>query len=182
MSPRRVIDADTAELFRVPDPQPRRGALALIAAAAAAMMLAAVVFTAIGLANRETEHRASIRDVEVLSFVREFVTQYTSPDPFNANAYADRVLAQGTGQFATLFGDKMNEVVIQVARAERSFGTVQSLGIERWNDDGSANVIAVSTMATKLPDGKTIESGSRWVVTAIKEGDRWKVSNLIQVI
>jgi Mce-associated membrane protein len=33
-----------------------------------------------------------------------------------------------------------------------------------------------------MPDGKTIASGSRWVVTAIKEGEQWKISNLLQVI
>jgi Mce-associated membrane protein len=33
------------------------------------------------------------------------------------------------------------------------------------------------------PDGKTaIESGTRWVVTTIEEGQQWKISQLIQVI
>ena len=69
----------------------------------------------------------------MLSSVPAFVTQYTSIDPFHANDYADKVLSQGTGQFAKLYQDKMNEVVIQVARAEPTVGTVQALGIERWN-------------------------------------------------
>jgi len=33
-----------------------------------------------------------------------------------------------------------------------------------------------------MPDGKKIETGSRWVVTAIREGEQWKVSDLIQVL
>ena len=57
-----------------------------------------------------------------------------------------------------------------------------SRAIERWNDDGSADVIAVSLMTTKMPDGKTLDSGNRWVVTATREGEQWKVSNLLQVI
>jgi Mce-associated membrane protein len=59
---------------------------------------------------------------------------------------------------------------------------VQEIGIERWNSDGSADVIAVAMMTTKMPDGKTYESPSRWVVTATREGERWKVSDLKQVI
>ena len=42
--------------------------------------------------------------------------------------------------------------------------------------------VAVTTMTTTMPDGKKIETGSRWVVTAIKEGEQWKVSDLIQVL
>jgi len=37
-------------------------------------------------------------------------------------------------------------------------------------------------MTTKMPDGKSIESASRWAITATKEGEQWKVSNLKQVI
>ena len=118
----------------------------------------------------------------VLYFVRSFMTQYTSPDPFHANDYADKVLAQGTGQFAKLYQDKMNEIVVQVARAEPTAGSVQDIGIERWNEDGSADVVVAALTRTKLPDGKTIESGNRWVVTATKEGEQWKISNLLQVI
>ena len=61
-------------------------------------------------------------------------------------------------------------------------GTVQELGVEHWNDDGSVNVIAVSSMVTTMPDGRKIPSGNRWVITASREGEQWKVSNLIQVL
>lgn len=182
MSPRRRIESGSADLFRMPDLRPRRPMSTLTAAVAAVALLVAAVVSASVFAHSQNERRAAIRDAAVVDFVRSFVTQYTSPDPFNANAYADRVLAQGTGNFAKLYQEKMNDVVIQVAQSEPGAGMVQDLGIERWNDDGSASVVAVANMTTTLPDGKKIQTGSRWVVTAIKEGEQWKVSNLIQVI
>ena len=182
MSPRRRVDTGGGELFRLPEPRPRRGRLALIGTIAGCVLMAALITSAVVFANWRTEHQRQIREAAVLGFVRTFLTQYTSPDPFHANDYADKILAMGTGQFAKLYDDKMNEVVVQVARAEPGVGTVQELGVERWNDDGSVNVVAVSSMVTTMPDGRKIPSGSRWVVTASKEGDQWKVSNLIQVV
>ncbi|AQT78134.1 mammalian cell entry protein [Mycolicibacterium litorale] len=185
MSPRRRVEPGSPELFRLPDPRPRRWGLPVVAALAAVAVAAALTVSALLLIKRETQRHDAVRDVAVLSSVRGFVTQYTSIDPFHANAYADNVLAQGTGQFAKLYQEKMNEVVIQVAQAEPTTGTVQDLGIERWNSDGSADVVVAATTKTTMPDGKTIESGSRWVVTAIQEGGaggQWKISNLLQVI
>ena len=66
----------------------------------------------------------SIRDASVLGYARGFITAYTSLDPFNANDYADRIAAQTTGDFATQFKSKENEIVIQVARAEPTVGNV----------------------------------------------------------
>lgn len=182
MSPRRRIEPDSPELFRLPEPTPRRWVLPLVAGIAAVAILAALAVSSLVLVKRESHIRAEKRDVAVLYFVRSFMTQYTSPDPFHANDYADKVLAQGTGQFAKLYQDKMNEIVVQVARAEPTAGSVQDIGIERWNEDGSADVVVAALTRTKLPDGKTIESGNRWVVTATKEGEQWKISNLLQVI
>ena len=182
MSPLRRLESADVETFRMPDPQPRHRMLAWVAALASIAVFGSAMLAAVVFAKHDTVHRAQIRDADVLEFVRSFVTNYTSPDPFNANDYANSVLAKGTGQFAKDFEKNMNAVVIQVAQAERGFGNVQQLGIERWNTDGSADVVAVAMMSTKMPDGKTIESGSRWVVTATKEGEQWKVSNLIQVI
>ena len=55
--------------------------------------------------------------------------------------------------------------------------------MQRWNDNGSADVLVATKISNKSPDGKpTIESGNRWVVTAMKEGQQWKISQLIQVI
>jgi Mce-associated membrane protein len=182
VSPRRKVEPGSQELFRLPEPKPRRWVLPLVAGLAAVAIIAALTVSTLLLVKRETQRHNTVRDVAVLSFVRGFVTQYTSIDPFHANDYADKVLAQGTGQFAKLYQDKMNEVVIQVARAEPTTGTVQDVGIERWNSDGSADVLVAATTKTRMPDGKTIESGSRWVATATKEGAQWKISNLLQVI
>ena len=82
-----------------------------------------------------------------------------------------------------MFREKMNEIVIQVARAEPTQGTVVEAGVQRWNDNGSADVLVATKTTAKTPDGKSaIESGNRWVATAIQEGQQWKISQLIQVI
>ena len=181
MSPRRRID--TAEpILRMPPVRTPNRLLSVVAPVAAVTLVAALALSAFVFAKATAASRTNIRNAAVIDFVRSFITQYTSPDPFNANAYADKVLALGTGNFAKLYSDKMNQVVIQVAQAEPGVGTVQEIGIERWNPDDSVNVIAVANMSTKLPDGKKVESPSRWEVTAVKEGDQWKVSDLIQVL
>ena len=81
-----------------------------------------------------------------------------------------------------MYKQKMNEIVVQVARAEPTKGAVLDAGIQRWNDDGSADVVVATQTTTTLPDGKKIENGNRWVATAAQEGDQWKISNLLQVI
>jgi len=182
MSPvRRVEPADSTTL-RMPDRPPRDPVLAIVAPVAAVAVVASVTAAGLIFAEHQSTHRAQIRDAEVLDFVRSFVIGYTSPDPYHANDYANAVLAQGTGKFAKSFDESMDTIVVQVAQAERGFGTVQEIGIERWNADASADVVAVAMMTTKMPDGKAIESASRWVVTATREGGQWKVSDLKQVI
>ncbi len=182
MSPRRRVDSQPRDWVNPTAPRPRPRALRVVAAIASVLIVAALLTSAVVFAKNQVARRTQINEVAVQDFVRTFVTQYTSPDPFNANNYADKILALGTGNFAKMYSERMNEVVLQVAKAEPGFGTVQDLGIQRWNDDGSASVIAVASMATKLPDGTKIESASRWEITAIKEGDQWKVSDLIQVL
>ncbi len=84
-----------------------------------------------------------------LGYVRGFMTDYTTLDPFHANDYADRILAQGTGDFAKMFKEKMNEILIRVARAQPTDGqVVLAAGVQRWNDNGSADVL----VATKITD------------------------------
>jgi Mce-associated membrane protein len=135
------------------------------------------------LVGHETDRRVAVKDAAALSYVREFMTMYTTLDPFHANQYADRILTQGTGDFAKMFTEKQNEILIQVARAEPTTGTVLEAGVQRWNDNGSADILVATKIATKSPDGKSmVESGNRWVATAIKEGQQWKISQLIQVI
>lgn len=182
MSPRRRIEADAIEVLAVPPVPPAGRLLPALTALAAVLVAVAVGVSTYVYAHSRTEHSAAVRSAAVVDFVRSFLTQYTSPDPFNANAYADKILARGTGDFAKFYTEKMNDIVVQVARAEPGVGTVQEIGVEQWNDDGSANVIAVASMVTTFPDGRKFATGSRWLVTAIEEGDQWKVSNLIQVI
>ena len=82
-----------------------------------------------------------------------------------------------------MFKEKENEILVQVARAEPTTGTVVEAGLQRWNENGSVDVLVATKISAKSPDGKTtVESGNRWVATAIKEGQQWKISNLIQVI
>jgi Mce-associated membrane protein len=185
MSPRRRIDTAERDYFDStiePKPPLRWGlpVTAMITGLVAALAIAASVFMVVGHVSQE---RTQARDAAALDYVRGFMTAYTSLDPFNANAYADRILEQGTGEFATQFKGKMNEILIQVARAEPTTGTVLDAGVQRWNDNGSADVLVAVKVGTSTPDGKsTVESGSRWVVTTVEEGEQWKISQLIQVI
>ena len=167
----------------MPERQPLRWGLpvtAIIAALIAAVAIAGSVFI---LVEHERDRRGGIRDASVLGYARGFITAYTTLDPFNANDYADRIAAQTTGDFATQFKSKENEIVIQVARAEPTTGTVLEAGVQRWTDNGSAEVLVSSAINTKSSDGKqSIERESRWLITVIEEGQQWKISNLKQVI
>jgi Mce-associated membrane protein len=185
MSPRRKIGAEEPDFFdapRAPRP-PRRWGLPVVAGVVALLLAAAITASTFMLVVHETDRRTQMKDAAALSYVRDFMTEYTTLDPFHANDYADRILAQGTGDFAKMFKEKMNEIAIQVARAEPTTGTVLEAGVQRWNDNGSADVLVATKISSKSPDGKsTIESGNRWVATAIQEGQQWKISQLIQVI
>jgi Mce-associated membrane protein len=184
MSPRRKIDAAEPDIFEAPAPKPpRRWGLPLLASLAGVLVAAAITASTLMLVSHESDRRTELRDAEVLGYVRSFMTTYTTLDPFHANYYADRILSQGTGEFSKMFKEKMNEILVQVARAEPTQGTVLEAGVQRWNDNGSADVLIATKITNKSPDGKSIiESGNRWVVTAIKEGQLWKISQLIQVI
>ena len=184
MSPRRKIDAAEPDIFEPPAPKrPRRWGLPLLASLAGVLVAAAITASTLMLIAHESDHRGDSRDAELLSYVRSFMTSYTTLDPFHSNYYADRILSQGTGEFLKMFKEKQNEIMIQVARAEPTQGTVVEAGVQRWNDNGSADVLVATKLTNKSPDGKSIiESGNRWVVTATKEGQLWKISNLIQVI
>jgi Mce-associated membrane protein len=183
MSPRRKVAADEPDFFEVTPKPARRWGLTVVAVVASVLIAAAITVGTLMLIQHEKDRRAAVKAADAVGYVREFMTVYTTLDPFNANAYADRIVAQGTGDFAKMFREKQNEILVQVARAEPTAGTVLDAGLQRWNDNGSADVLVATKITTKTPDGKsTIESGSRWVATAIKEGQQWKISNLIQVI
>jgi Mce-associated membrane protein len=183
MSPRRRIDADERGFFEAAPKPPRRWGLPIVAAVASLLMAAAITAGALMLVSHESDQRTTANDNAALVYVSEFMTEYTTLDPFNANAYVERILAQGTGDFAKGFKEKQNEILIQVAQAEPTSGTVLAAGVQRWNDNGSADILVATKISTKAANGKsTVESGSRWIATAIKEGQQWKISQLIQVI
>lgn len=178
-----VTDPIRPDYFHVTPEPPRRWGLPVVAAVTAVVVAAAITASTLMLIRHEADRRAALNDAAALGYAREFMTMYMTLDPFNANAYADRILAQGTGEFAEMFRERQNEILIQVARSEPSTGTVLEAGVQRWNDDGSADVLLATKVTSTMPDGQsTIESGSRWVATTIKEGQQWKISNLIQVI
>lgn len=184
MSPRRQLDRAQRDYFDfvVPVRPPLRWGLpvtAIVTALLTAAIIGCGVFLVVGY---ESDRRTDVRDASALGYVTSFMTGYTTLDPFHANDYVDRVAAQATGAFQTQFKEKQNEILIQVAQAEPTTGTVLEAGVQRWNGDGSADVLVATKISSALPDGQQAESGNRWVVTTIKEGDQWKISNLIQVI
>jgi Mce-associated membrane protein len=183
VSPRRKLDADDPDFFGVAPKPPRRWGLTVATVLASLVIAAAIGASTLMLIQHVKNDRAAAKEADALGYVREFMIEYTTLDPFHANAYADRILAQGTGDFAKMFKEKQNEILLQVARAEPTTGAVLEAGLQRWGDDGSVDVLVATKIATKSPDGKsTVESGSRWVVTTVKEGQQWKISQLVQVI
>jgi Mce-associated membrane protein len=136
-----------------------------------------------GLFSHLRSDSAAEKDRAVLSYVSSFMTEFASVDPFHANDYVDRILTQATGDFQKQFQDSANEILFQIARGERTTGTVLDAGVERWNDDGSANVLVDTEVTSKAPDGKQLfDNTGRWVATAKQEGNAWKISNLSPVI
>ena len=183
MSPRRRVDPIERGYFAPPTGQPLRWGLPVTAILSALVAMAAVAACIFMVVGHVSDHRTQVRDATALGKVRQFMTEYTTLDPFHANDYGDRILSQGTGEFAQQFKEKYNGIVVQVARAEPTTGTVLEAGVQRWNDNGSADVLVATKITSKSPDGKTtVESGNRWVVTTIEEGQQWKISQLIQVI
>jgi Mce-associated membrane protein len=184
MSPRRKFALDERPLLIARPVQTQRPAMVPLAAAlAAVLMVAAITVCTLVLVSHESRARTASKDREVLSYVTGFMTQFVSIDPYHANDYVSRILAQATGEFAKQYQQNANEILLQVARAEPATGTVLGAGLERWNDDGSANVMVATAVSTKSPDEKqVVENANRWAATATQEGNQWKISNLQQVI
>lgn len=186
MSPRRRVEPGERDYFAVPPAEPKRPlrwglpVTAIVSFLVAAVAIAGSVFFFV---NHERDRRTEVRDVSALGYVRGFMTAYTSLDPFHANDYVDKIYGQATGDFAKEFAGKRNEILVQVARGEPTTGSVLDAGVQRWNDDGSAEVLAALAVTTNTPDGKnTTESASRWLITTSQEGQQWKISKLVQVI
>ncbi|MFZ0834908.1 MAG: mammalian cell entry protein [Mycobacterium sp.] len=191
MSPRRRIEPGTGDqVAAVPavpltwrDRLRRTRGLPGLAVVASLLVIAAIVTAGLMLRSHVSDNRTSARNADVLGYVGQFMIRYTTLDPFNANNYADTILADATGDFAKEFKDKQNAILIQVARAEPTKGSVLEAGIEKWHDDGSVSVLVATKIATTAGNPRQpIESGNRWVVTAVKEGQQWKISRLTQVI
>jgi Mce-associated membrane protein len=184
MSPRRKVIPGEEPLFTESPPKPpRRWGLSLVTAIATVLMAAAITASTLMLISHEVNHRSAMKDVAVLSYVRSFMTGFTSVDPFHANDYVDRILNQATGDFAKQYQAGENEILVTVARAEPTKGTVLDIGVERWNDDGSVNVLVATVVTSKSSDRKQeIENTNRWMATATQEGNQWKISSLLRVI
>jgi len=182
LSPRRKFEPGAERLFCPPPPRWRR-ALPLATALAAVLATAAITVCALVLISHQNLWRATVKDAAALSYVHSFMTEFASPDPYHANDYTDRILAQATGEFARQYRADRNEIAIQVARSEPTVGSVLDAGVARWNDDGSVDVLVVTKFTSKTSDGKVVlERENRWVVTAEQEGDRWKISGLIPLV
>jgi Mce-associated membrane protein len=184
MSPRRKIQPGEGPLFVAHPPAPRRPSELPIAGAIAGLLTAAAITAStLMLISQESRERAASRDREVLNYVTGFMTEFTSIDPYHANDYISRILAQATGDFAKQYQGKANEILLQVARAEPATGTVLGAGVERRNDDGTVTVMVATAVSSKSADEKQVlENANRWTATATREGNQWKISSLLQVI
>lgn len=183
MSPRRKFQPGEATLLVAHPVPPRQPwGLPLAGTIAGVAMTAAIMASTLMLIDHESHERVASKDRQVVNYVTGFMTQFTSIDPYHANDYVSRVLGQATGDFAKHFKENANSILLQVARAEAATGTVLDAGVERWNDDGSANVIVATAVTTKSSDEKqVVENTGRWSATATQEGNQWKISNLHQV-
>jgi len=161
----------------------RPGGFGSLVSVAALLVAGALTGCALMLDFHLRSDTASQEDGAVVSYVSSFMTEFTSVDPFHANDYVDRVLSQATGDFHQRYQDSANEILFQIARGERTTGTVLDAGVERWNDDGTVNVLVATEVTSKAPDGKQIfDNTDRWVATAKQEGNAWKISSLSQVL
>jgi len=184
MSPRRKFHpGEEPLLVAQPRAARRPRGLPLASAVAGLVMTAAITVCTLMLISHESHRSTAEKGNAVLTYVRSFMADFTTIDPFHANDYVARVMAQATGEFAKQYEKQANEILLQVARAEPARGAVLDAGVERWNDDGSVNVIVATVVTSKSPDEKQVyENANRWMATATQEGDQWKISNLLQVI
>lgn len=183
MSPRRKFEPGEESLLVAHPIPPRSWALPVVTGIASVAMVAALGGSAYMLNDHQTREWKAERQVQAVNYVKWFMVDFTSIDPFHANDYIDRIMAQSTGDFAKQYTADANEILLKVARAERATGTILDAGVERWNDDGSVTVLVATDVTSKSPDGKQVfENTNRWSATATQEGNQWKISNLKQVI
>ena len=191
MSPKRKFDDGTdpvsnalhPDYFGVSPKPARRWGLPLVAVLAAVVVVSATAASTLMLFRLEIDRWSALKDSAAIGSAREFMTTYLTLDPSNADSYSDRILAQSSGEFAKMFTERQNEILRRVTRSGPASATVVEAGVQQRNSDGSVEVLLATEVATAAPDRKsTIESGSRWVATVVKEGQEWKISSLVQVI
>lgn len=184
MSPRRKFAPGEGSLLVAPQMGRRRlWEVPLVNAVAAVLMVAAITVTTLMLISHQTRESRASKDRQALNYVTWFMGQFTTIDPYHANDYVTRVLAQATGEFARECHEKANEILLQVARAEPATGTVIDAGVERWNEDGSVSILVATNVTSKSADEKQVfDNTNRWTATATQEGKQWKISSLLQVI
>lgn len=187
MSPRRRIADDTPEQTPVAVSRPRvRRRLVVATVLAASVIAAALTASVLMLAPHESHRTTMLRQAAVLDVARSFTVEFMSPDPtgdFGANRYVDRMTAQVTGDFATWWDTEQDEILVAIAKGPQIEATVLYAGLERWNDDGSADVLVVVRRAIKDDAGKTVAEPTERVVETVRlEGEQWKISNLSSVV
>lgn len=151
MSPRRKFQPGEGSLLVAnPVDARRRWGLPLVTAIAAVLMAAAITVCTVMLVSHERRVRVEAKDRVVLGYVNGFMAQFTSIDPYHANDYVNRILAQATGDFAKQYRDKANEILLQVAdrtrdrqRARRRRGTVERRW-ERQCDGGNRSHLQIT--------------------------------------
>ncbi len=158
-----------------------RPALLLIVGLSVAVL--SIVLCANVLAGHEKYRQANVIEADALGYIRGFMTEFTSPDPGHAQVYTGRILDQATGEFAEQYRKNRAEIIKDVSASAPTTGTVLDAGVSRRNDDGSVESLVVTKFTAAAPDGKLqMERSSRWIVTAMREGGQWKISNLVPTV
>ena len=179
MSPRRKIDPAAGGLLPEPAPKPpRQWRFAVVATLASLVVIGAIAASALILVSHESHRREAIRDVAVLGYVRSFMTEYTSLDPFHANDYADRILAQGTGDFGDQYR-KYSDAIAPVNKQAKVSNSTQVVATAVESLTGAdATALVYTNTSNSTPQSKDMPSlsylsyrldmqrhGSRWLIT-----------------
>jgi Mce-associated membrane protein len=182
MSPRRQLIRGARQASGPAVPARWRGLL-FVMMLSAAVAAASIALCGVDLKSHEALRQTMIKNAAALSYVRSFMTEFTSPDPDYTRGYAARILAQATGDFAEQYRHNQNTILRQLAEIEPTTGTVLDAGVARQDDNGGIEVLVTTKLASKSPDGRL--QGERincWVVTVKQEGARWKISNVNPMI
>lgn len=104
-------------------------------------------------------------------------------DLFYVNEYVEWVLFYVMGDFVKQYYERVNDILICIFGVELIIGMVLDVGVQRWNEDGSVNVLVVIQIILKFVDGKwVVLNVNCWLVMVKQEGNEWKISSLFLVI